>query len=123
LIVTPADQGDRSQVDALAQQIQQVTGDTVTLAYVDRGYTGEAAATAAQTHGIQLEVVKHPMAERGFVLLPRRWVVERSFAWAARFRRLARDYERLDSTLKGFHYLAFAAIMLSRIFSLLNPTS
>jgi len=123
LTVTPADQGDRSQVDALAQQIQQVTGDTVTLAYVDQGYTGEAAATAAQTHGIRLEVVKHPMAKRGFVLLPRRWVVERSFAWAARFRRLARDYERLDSTLKGFHYLAFASIMLSRIFSLLNQTS
>jgi len=54
------------------------------------------------------------------VLLPRRWVVERSFAWAARFRRLARDYERLDTTLKGFHYLSFACIMLSRMFHLLN---
>jgi transposase len=78
LTVTPADQGDRSQVDALAQQIQQVTGDTVELAYVDQGYTGPATAEAAQQHGIQLEVVKHPMAKRGFVLLPRRWVVERS---------------------------------------------
>jgi transposase len=89
--VTPADQGDRSQVDALAQQIQQATGDTVELAYVDQGYTGPATAEAAQLHGIRLEVVKHPMAKRGFVLLPRRWVVERSFAWVARFRRLARD--------------------------------
>ena len=51
------------------------------------------------------------MAKRGFVLLPRRWVVERSFAWAARFRRLARDYERLDTSLKGFHYIAFAILM------------
>jgi transposase len=91
LTVTPADQGDRSQVKALAQQIQRVTGDTVELAYVDQGYTGAAAAEAAGHHGIQLEVVKHPMAKRGFVLLPRRWVVERSFAWAAPFRRLARD--------------------------------
>ena len=49
--------------------------------------------------------------------------VERSFAWAARFRRLARDYERLDATLKGFHYLCFACIMLARVFHLLNPTS
>ncbi len=89
LTVTPADQGDRDQVAPLAEQVQQVTGSTVELAYVDQGYTGPNAADAAQQHGIRLEVVKHPMAKRGFVLLPRRWVVERSFAWAARFRRLA----------------------------------
>jgi transposase len=121
--VTPADQGDRTQVEALAQQIQQVTGDTVELAYVDQGYTGENAAAAAQDHGIRLEVVKHPMAKRGFVLLPRRWVVERSFAWAARFRGLARDYERLGTTLKGFNDLSFACLMLSRMFHLLNQRS
>ena len=63
------------------------------------------------------------MAKRGFVLLPKRWVVERSFAWAARFRRLARDYERLDTTLKGFHYLSFACIMLARVFHILHATS
>jgi transposase len=59
-----------------------------------------------------LVVVKLPEAKRGFVLLPRRWVVERSFAWAARFRRLARDYERLATTLAGLHFLAFACLML-----------
>jgi transposase len=80
-------------------------------AYVDQGYTG---LNAAQQHGLRLEVVKHPMAKRGFVLLPRRWVVERSFAWAARFRRLARDYERLH-TLKGLHLLAFATLMLRNL--------
>ena len=53
-------------------------------------------------------------AKRGFVLLPRRWVVERSFAWMARFRRLARDYERLPETLAGLHFLAFAMLMLKR---------
>jgi transposase len=52
--------------------------------------------------------VKLPDTERGFVLLPRRWVVERSFAWLSRFRRLVRDYERLPETLKGLHFLAFA---------------
>jgi transposase len=114
LTVTPADQGDRTQVEARAQQMQQVTGDTVELAYVDQGYTGENAAAAAQNHGIRLEVVKHPMARRGFVLLPRRWVVERSVAWAARFRKLARAYERLDNTLKGFHYLSFACLMINQ---------
>jgi transposase len=120
LRVTPADQGDRAQVETLAEDIQAVTGDTVEMAYVDQGYTGAAAAEAAQSHGIRLEVVKHPMAKRGFVLLPRRWVVERSFAWAARFRRLARDYERLDTTLKGFHYLCFACLMIANIFKQLS---
>ena len=115
LKVTPADEGDRAQVAALAEEVQQVTGNTVDLAYVDQGYTGPNAAEAALEQGIRLEVVKHPMAKRGFVLLPRRWVVERSFAWAARFRRLARDYERLDTSLKGFHYLAFACIMVTRM--------
>ena len=84
--------------------------------------TGEAADSAATRHGIQLEVVKHTQAKRGFVLLPRRWVVERSFAWAARFRRLARDYERLSQTLAAFHYFAFACLMLSKIFKILNSS-
>lgn len=75
----------------------------IQVAFVDQGYTGEEPAQAAAQHGIQLEVVKLPEAKKGFVLLPRRWVVERSFAWMARFRRLARDYERLPTTLAGFH--------------------
>jgi transposase len=70
-------------------------------------------------HGIHLEVVKLLEAKRGFVLLPRRWVVERSFAWAARFRRLSRDYERLPETLAGFHFLAFVILMLKRLVVLL----
>jgi len=114
LKVTAASEGDREQVAALAEEVQHVTGNTVEIAYVDQGYTGPNAAQAAEQHGIQLSVVKHPMAKRGFVLLPKRWVVERSFAWAARFRRLARDYERLDTSLKGFHYIAFACIMIAR---------
>lgn len=119
LKITSASEGDREQVAALAEEVQQVTGATVELAYVDQGYTGPSATEAAQQHGIRLEVVKHPMAKRGFILLPRRWVVERSFAWAARFRRLARDYERLDTSLKGLHYIAFAALMISRLFKAL----
>ena len=81
---------------------------------MDQGYTGEQPATDAQAHGIRLEVVKLPTAKRGFVLLPRRWVVERSFAWMARFRRLARDYERLSETLVGLHFVAFAMLMARR---------
>jgi transposase len=112
LYVTPANQQERAQVAQLAQQIQDVTGQSVEVAFVDEGYTGDQAAQAAAEYGIRLEVVKLPHAKKGFVLLPRRWVVERSFAWAARFRRLARDYERLPETLAGLHFLAFAMLML-----------
>jgi transposase len=104
LIVTPADEQDRAQVAGLAAAVQEVTGESVELAFVDQGYTGEVAAGEAGAHGMRLEVVKLPEAKRGFVLLPRRWVVERSFAWAARFRRLARDYERLPETVAGLHF-------------------
>jgi len=114
LHVTAADEQDRAQVDQLAQQVQEVTGDSVQVAFVDQGYTGEDPAHQAAEHGLQLKVVKLPEAKKGFVLLPRRWVVERSFGWMARFRRLARDYERLPETLRGLHFLAFAMLMAHR---------
>jgi transposase len=120
LCVTAANEQDRAQVAELAERVQAETGETVEIAYVDQGYTGENAAAAAEEHGIQLEVVKLPEAKRGFVLLPRRWVVERSFGWMARFRRLARDYERLPETLAGLHYLAFVILMLKNVVEILT---
>jgi transposase len=122
LHVTAANAQDRSQVGALAQHVQAVTGDSVELAFVDQGYTGDEAQQQAAQHGIQLEVVKLPDAKNGFVLLPRRWVVERSFGWMARFRRLARDYERLPETLRGLHFLAFAFLMAHRFVTLLSQS-
>jgi hypothetical protein len=83
--------------------------------FVDQGYTGEAPAAAAAAHGIRLEVVKLPEAKRGFVLLPRRWVIERGFAWTGRFRRLARDDERVQPTLEGFHSVVFAWLALTAV--------
>ena len=112
LVVTPANQQDRAHVTELAAALQAATGETVKLAYVDQGYTGDEPAAAAQTQGVELAVVKLPEAKRGFVLLPKRWVVERDLAWASRFRRLARDYERLAATLAGLHFLAFACLLL-----------
>ncbi len=119
LVVTPANEGDRAQVAELAKQVQEATAESVEVTFVDQGYTGEQAAKDAAGEGIRLEVVKLPKARRGFVLLPRRWVVERSFAWLARFRRLARDYERMPGTLKGLHFLAFAIILLKRFVTLM----
>jgi transposase len=120
LYVTPANEQDRAQVTKLAEQVQVVPGETVEVAFVDQGYTGEQPAQAA-AHGIQLQVVKLPEAKWGFVLLPRRWVVERSFAGTTRFRRLARDYERLPETLAGLHCLAFAILMLRRFTDTMAP--
>jgi transposase len=122
LLVTPADEQDREQVGELAEAVQEATGESVELAYVDQGYSGERADGEAQAHGIRLEVVKHPEAKRGFVLLPRRWVVERDFAWASRFRRLVKDYERLPETVAGLHFVAFACLFLHRAITIIGPS-
>lgn len=117
LKVTPANEQDHAQVAELTKAVQEVTGQSVQIAFVDQGHTGGQPAMDAAQAGLKLEVVKHHEAKRGFVLLPRRWVVERSFAWAARFRRLTRDYERLASTMAGYHWLAFAILMLQSLFA------
>jgi transposase len=114
LHATPADADDRAEVGRLAEAVQAATGGSVDLAYVDQGYSGEKPAEAAREQGIELEVVKLPEAKRGFVLLPRRWVVERSFAWATRFRRLVKDYERYACTLADLHLVAFVCLMLKK---------
>jgi len=116
LKVTAANEQERAQVADLVADVQKVTGEHVELAYVDQGYTGKQPAADAAAQGIRLVVVKLEEAKRGFVLLPRRWVVERSFAWASRFRRLARDYERLPQTVAGLHWLAFLTLMLNTFF-------
>jgi transposase len=88
--VTAANEQDRAQVAELAHTVQAATGANVQVAFVDKGYTGEAPAAEAAQHGVHLEVVKHHEAKRGFVLLPRRWVVDiRSAPTTARRRRSA----------------------------------
>jgi transposase len=120
---TPANEQERAQVEKLAEAVQEVTNKHVELAYVDQGYTGEEPAKAAVRQGINLQVVKLANAKRGFVLLPRRWVIERSFSWMARFRRLARDYERLATTLVGLHFVAFVFLLLHQAAPLLSGGS
>ena len=115
LTVTPASDGDREQVAALAEEVQQVTGSNVELAYVDQGYTGPNAAKAAQEHGLRLEVVKHTEAKRGFVLLPRRWVVERTFGWLGRCRRLAKDFETTIASAVAWTFVAHIRVLTRRL--------
>lgn len=113
LVVTAANEQERAQVAVLCEQIQEVTGQSVEVAFADQGYTGQDAAAAAAQEGIRLEVIKKEGTTRGFVLLPRRWVVERSFGWVSRFRRLARDYERLPETVAGLTFLVFGVLLLA----------
>ena len=115
LKVTAANEQERAQVEELASRVQEITGGTVEVAFVDQGYTGENAAEQGKAQGIRLEVVKHKEAKKGFVLLPRRWVVERTFGWLGRFRRLARDYERLSGVLSGWHWCAFLCLTLKQV--------
>jgi transposase len=115
LHVTPANADDRAEVGRIAKAIQAETGDSVEIAFVDQGYTGEKPADAAKEHGIELRVVKLPDVKRGFVLLPKRWIVERTLAWSTRFRRLVKDYERCAQTLADLHLVAFTCIMLKNV--------
>ena len=120
LAVTPAHEAERRQLSALAQRVQEVTGESVELIYADAAYTGEETEAAAQSHGMRLMVVQRPEGSHGFVLLPKRWVVERSFAWLSRFRRFARDDERLPATLAGLHFAAFICLLLPKLLSLIG---
>nr|WP_232092001.1 transposase [Acetobacter aceti] len=123
LHVTPANRDDRAEVGPLAKAVQRATDGSVKLAWADQGYTGSKAAKAAEEQDITLEIVRLPQAKRGFVLLPRRWIVERSFAWATRCRRLVKDYERCASTLAAMHTIAFAGFMLKKAASLLTQNA
>jgi transposase len=114
LHVTPANINDRAEVGRLVEAVQEATGGSVETAFADQGYSGDAPAEAAQVHGVELVVVRLPEAKKGFVLLPRRWVAERSFAWMTRFRRLVRDYERYPSTLAALHLIAFVCLLLKQ---------
>ena len=72
-------------------------------------------AVAKSAWGIVVEVVRKPPDQQGFAVLPRRWVVERTFSWLMGFRRLARDYERLPATHEAIVKWAMVAIMLNRL--------
>ena len=115
VLTTPQGEQDRAQVFDLCLEVQEATGVKVEVAFADQGYTGRQTALEATEVGVELVVVKRPEASKGFILLPRRWVVERSFAWLSRFRRLGRDLERLPSTLVGFHFLAACVLLCNNL--------
>jgi transposase len=83
--------------------------------FADGGYRGEIAARAAAQERLRLAIVKRDAGVRGFAVLPRRWVVERTFAWFGRNRRLAKDFERHVASAAALFYLASLQLLTRRL--------
>jgi transposase len=83
--------------------------------FADRGYQGRIAAGNATTAGRRLEIVKRSDQAKGFEVIPRRWVIERTFGWLGRNRRLAKDYERLIETSTAMVVVAIIQLLARRL--------
>ena len=116
LCVTAGNVDDRVPVEQLCEQVRVLSGENVRVMYADQAYNGEQVLDDAEFQGIDLVVVNRPEGSRGFVLLPKRWVVERSFAWMSRFRRLVRDFERLPDVFVGLHFAMFGILLVTKFF-------
>jgi putative transposase len=84
--------------------------------WADQAYAGELGADLLEEYGIILEIVKKLPEQQGFVVLPRRWVVERSFAWCGRYRRLSKDYEYRVEYSETWVYIASISRMLRKLY-------
>src|SRR5215210_3648045 len=114
VIVSAASLQDRDGGRVILKALNGAFG-SVRHVFADGGYRGQLVALAKSAWGIVVEVVPKPPDQRGFAVLPRRWVVERTFVWLLRFRRLVRDYERLPATHEALVKWAMVAIMLNRL--------
>jgi transposase len=115
LAVLPANYQDRDVAPIL---LKTATARMPTLqrAVADGGYQGKATADAVEAEaGIPLEIVKRSDTAKGFYVLPKRWIVERTFGWLGRCRRLAKDFENLTRAHAAFVILAMIRIMLRRL--------
>lgn len=113
--VTGASVQDHHQVYQLVAAGRERTGRLVKV-WVDEGYQGKEVAQAIKDDlAVDLEIIPKPSAQKGFVLVPRRWVVERTFAWLGRYRRLSKDYEYYCETQQSMIYLAMSHLMLRRL--------
>ena len=99
----------------LVFQKARVLFPTLTLIWADGGYRGKLVEWAKQTCGWVLEIVKRSTDVIGFAVLPRRWVVERTFGWLTKYRRFSRDYEHFPETSEAFIYVAMTHLMLRRV--------
>jgi len=117
VVVTAGNVQDRDGAKSLLEEIKTEKDviKRLELIWADGGYRGELIAWVEETLGWKLEIVEKPKDQIGFQVLPKRWIVERTFAWLVRQRRLARDYERLPETSESFIYVAMIRLMLRRL--------
>lgn len=92
----------------------KVNGASFNKAYADSGYAGKFVEWAKEVHDITVEIVKRS-DQKKFVVLPKRWIVERTLSWINRYRRLAKDFERFGSTVRSWIFLAMTRLMLKRL--------
>lgn len=114
VLVTTACVQDRDGARLLLQTLRGFC-KKLRLVWVDGGYRGELIDWVSQRFRFRLKPVVRPKGSKGFVLLPRRWVVERTFAWLGQYRRLSKDYERLDKTSEAIIHIAMIRLMLRRL--------
>lgn len=115
LCVTPADIQDRDVIAPLLREARKMF-PSLKRAIADGGYQGAATAAAVRAEAkIPLEIVKRSDTAVGFKVLPKRWIVERTFGWLGRCRRLAKDFENLGRSHSAFIILAMIRIMLRRL--------
>jgi transposase len=113
--ITPASVQDRDQIAPLLRQVRRLF-PFLERAIADSGYQGAATAVAVKKSArLPLEIVKRSDTAKGFVVLPKRWIVERTFGWLGRCRRLAKDFENLARSHLAFVQLAMIRLMLRRI--------
>ena len=117
VVVTAGQVQDRDGAKLLLEKVAQQADliKRLKLIWADGSYRGVLISWVAEHFGWQLKIVEKPKEQIGFQLLPRRWVVERTFAWLVRQRRLARDYERLPETSEAFIYVAMIRLMVRRL--------
>lgn len=114
VMVTAACVQDRDGARGILKRLHEALG-SVRHIFADGGYRGQLIAIAKRAWEIVIEIVKKPAGQVGFAVLPRRWVVERTFSWLLRWRRLVRDYERLTETHEAFVKWAMIGLMLNRL--------
>jgi transposase len=114
VMVTAASVQDRDGGRGILKRLHSALS-SVAHVFADGGYQGQLIATAKSAWNIVIEVVKKPAGQLGFAVLPRRWVVERTFSWLLRWRRLVRDYERLPETHEAMVKWAMVGLMLNRL--------
>ena len=115
VVVHSAGVQDRDGAKAVFDRIMQEDPPRLELAWADGGYAGKLIEWVKKECGLTLEIVKRSDDVKGFKLLPRRWVVERTFAWLGRFRRMSKDYEFNTSTSEAMIHLAMINIMTRRL--------